>query len=250
MSGVYREPEYGFPADAQWVDFTGLEGTSCYCDDAAAKAIRERCPVVAGHDRVAGLNFIDSGDYHYMTALLTERMAEPFSLVLIDNHPDMQQPAFGAGILSCGGWVRWMLEHQPLLRQVLIVGINPSLCCETEGFEGCVTVVPQGSEDYADAAKKWLGSVQEPVYLSIDKDVLAPEFAATNWDQGTMTLESLLELCSIFKNRIAGVDICGELPAVKGGTSGDYKKNAFANKKLLGFGKELLSLRDKNIAQR
>ena len=59
MSGVYREPEYGFPADAQWVNLTGLEGTSCYCDDAAAKAIRERCPVVAGHDMAAGLNFID-----------------------------------------------------------------------------------------------------------------------------------------------------------------------------------------------
>ena len=53
-----------------------------------------------------------------------------------------------------------------------------------------------------------------PVYLSIDKDVLCPEDARTNWDQGEMKLEELEEMIKqVFQKRnVLGIDVCGENP--------------------------------------
>ena len=50
------------------------------------------------------------------------------------------------------------------------------------------------------------------VYLAIDKDVLAPAFAQTDWDQGKMTLETLQGIITeVFGvANIVGIDVCGE----------------------------------------
>ena len=50
------------------------------------------------------------------------------------------------------------------------------------------------------------------LYISIDKDALSPDHAATNWDQGSLSLEHMKAIISeIAKDRkIIGVDICGE----------------------------------------
>jgi len=52
-----------------------------------------------------------------------------------------------------------------------------------------------------------------PLYLSIDKDVLTPDWALTNWDQGEMTLPCMNTFLRFFISRyqILGTDICGEL---------------------------------------
>ena len=56
------------------------------------------------------------------------------------------------------------------------------------------------------------------VYITIDKDVLAPPAAATNWDQGQMPLEDLLAALRIIGRRceIAGVDVVGDYSPVTG----------------------------------
>ena len=50
------------------------------------------------------------------------------------------------------------------------------------------------------------------LWLTIDKDVLRPEEAATNWDQGEMPLAALLaalqRLCG--SGRVFGADVCGD----------------------------------------
>ena len=96
--GFYREMEReGW--DVSCISCRGMEGTNCYCDEAAAEEIRERIrPFGAG-----GLHFLDSGNYHYVSRLWLELVTEPFDLLVFDHHTDMQEPAFG-GILSCGGW--------------------------------------------------------------------------------------------------------------------------------------------------
>ncbi len=50
------------------------------------------------------------------------------------------------------------------------------------------------------------------VYISIDKDVLRPQDAQTNWDQGTMSLQMLLIYIDyLFRYKhVLGVDVCGE----------------------------------------
>ena len=80
------------------------------------------------------------------------------------------------------------------------------------------------------------------IHISIDKDVLCPEEAATTWSQGDMTLEEMLKvllaLCSHFEKengKILQVDICGECDPDK---SMESPKNDHANKELLRFWKK------------
>jgi len=50
-----------------------------------------------------------------------------------------------------------------------------------------------------------------PVYLSIDKDVLSPRVVQTNWDQGVLTEETLIEAVRFLKPRLLAADVTGEI---------------------------------------
>ena len=100
------------------VGMEDIEGTGCYCDPEAEEEIRRRLEPF----RAARIRWIDSGDYHYVTKILAEFQEEPFVLVLIDNHPDDQEPAFGGDVLSCGSWVKAMREGNPFLEEVWTLG--------------------------------------------------------------------------------------------------------------------------------
>jgi arginase family enzyme len=52
----------------------------------------------------------------------------------------------------------------------------------------------------------------DAIWLTIDKDVLAESEALTNWDQGQMPLQAMLDLIADVgaRKRIIGADICGE----------------------------------------
>ena len=94
-----------------------IEGTCCYCSPEAEAEIMDRL-VPQPEERV---RWIDSGDYHYVTKILAAREREPFTLVLVDNHPDDQAPAFG-GVLSCGSWVNDLREGNPMLEEAWTLG--------------------------------------------------------------------------------------------------------------------------------
>jgi hypothetical protein len=52
-------------------------------------------------------------------------------------------------------------------------------------------------------------------YLSIDKDVLSPISAHTNWDQGCMTQHEMLDAISLFRGRLVGADVTGDVSAYR-----------------------------------
>jgi hypothetical protein len=60
----------------------------------------------------------------------------------------------------------------------------------------------------------------DAVYLTIDKDAIEPAEAATNWDQGAMTVHQIEILVAALsrEKRIVGADICGDysVPRVEG----------------------------------
>ncbi len=70
-------------------------------------------------------------------------------------------------------------------------------------------------------AKRYAG---KNIYISIDKDCLAPQFAITDWEQGQLTLEELTEGISQLKSTctVVGMDICGERAPNK--LSGIFKR--------------------------
>ena len=97
FSGVYEAEgflpylqELGLPV--RHVRLGEIEGTVCYCDPAAEAEIHRR--LAPGAD--AGIRWIDSGDYHYVTKILAGVRQQPFDLVLVDNHPDNQEPVSAA----------------------------------------------------------------------------------------------------------------------------------------------------------
>lgn len=135
----------------QWVDFTTLEGTNGYCDAEAAAVITERTANVMRE--LHPVTWIGNGNYHYVTHLLTMQIKDPFSLVVLDHHPDMQ-PSFFAELLSCGSWVLHALEHNPMLQQVILIGVKEELLQALPENPDVVPVVMQGelTEEAAESA--------------------------------------------------------------------------------------------------
>ena len=199
-------------ASVTYRNWREMEGTNCYCDAASKEQILSGLPAV-----LPRLRWIDSGDYHYLSHLLALREKEPFHLVLLDHHPDNQEPAFG-GVLSCGSWVKAMQEENGLLRSVLSIGP-----------EGCGEEIPAG----------WLEERRgERMYVSLDKDIMGREWARTDWSQGSHTLEQVEGILGQLLEgpvHVTAVDICGGLSPAKGATPEDLRINRETNIALYRF---------------
>ena len=222
FSGVYDAEGFlpylqGLGLPMKHVELGEIEGTVCYCDAAAEVEIRHR--LAPGAD--AGIRWIDSGDFHYVTKILAEFQEEPFVLVLIDNHPDDQEPAF-EGVLSCGSWVKALKESQPMLKDVWTLG--PDHRIRGAGVDR------ELEEDIDDLVEALEG---QRVYLSIDKDVLRREESRTDWSQGSYALETLAGwLRKLMRTNVVAIDLCGELAPSKGATPEDLRINGETNRYL------------------
>lgn len=227
--------------DIQWLDCSKIIGTDCYCDDDAIKEINE---LIENAERDSGdfnnncaeaaprIHFFDNGNYHYMSKLWTDRVQEPFTLIVFDHHPDMQPPRFG-GILSCGGWVKEVLDHNKFVQNVVIIGVKDELVetvreeLSQSGEAGILDKVTFVTEkQFLQEIPAFAGmtcndsamsvgnnkSLSSNVYFSIDKDALSTAHAVTNWDQGSLSIEMLKATIARFAagRKILGIDICGE----------------------------------------
>ena len=221
-----------------YIDCADIPGTDCYCDDEAVEAICRRI-AAAGIKDAGGIHFFDNGNYHYMSKIWTDMVQEPFSLVVFDHHPDMQEPRFG-NILSCGGWVKKVLEENKFIGNVVIIGVADHLVEEIreelsqagdtstldkvtfiKESEVRETGTPSSFSRTSSSFSRMRESLRSPtksgmtegrIYISIDKDALSPAYAATNWDQGSLDVAALKEIIAglATSHKIIGVDICGE----------------------------------------
>lgn len=209
------------------------------CSMATLRALgAELSPVLSSH---APIVFLGSGDYHHVSYLLMERLralATPLQIVVFDNHPDNMRYPFG---IHCGSWVSHVVRL-PFVTCVHVVGITSS---DVEGrhlWENHLTALYAGRVRYwcvgqdlramrrlgirhshsfptagdlldrfAFESRTW----KDPVYLSIDKDVLARGVVETNWDQGVMTLEELEQAIDMIGNVVIASDVTGEVSAYR-----------------------------------
>ena len=148
-----------------------------------------------------------------MTKFWTDKLETPFSLIVFDHHPDMQPPLFD-NILSCGSWVKDILDHNNNCKKVIIVGSSDKLIqAVPKGYERQVRFYSETTLKHEEGWQDFSsGHINGPVYISIDKDVLNPASAATNWDQGSLSLWELEKLLAVIlqKEQVVGIDICGE----------------------------------------
>jgi len=230
LSGIYEAQTFYKGLDGvNFIDLRDVPGTNCMCDDAAketlAAAIRGaggdgscwrsagasapgKDSDGSGDGAPGGLHFIDNGNYHYLSALFLEFVREPFSLVVLDHHPDMQAPMFD--ILSCGGWILHVIENNPYVRDIHVIGADPALISRVD------EKTRERVKFYENAME--LPVTEHPVYISVDKDVIRRDELVTNWDQGELSVSEVLGVVKDLFQReeseggkgIIGIDICGE----------------------------------------
>ena len=188
MSSLFADEEWS-PEGASHLDLTSLQGTTCYCDAAAEEAIANAFKSLP----VNALHWIDGGDYHYLTDIWMRFLREPTQLVLIDHHPDDQDPMFGGDILSCGGWVAHSRQHNPL-------------------------VVEESDMVYLSIDLDYLS----PDYARTNCDQ-----GSANLQELMIAIDD-----AIAGKKLVGVDICGGITAAQGGTAEDFAINNWTRKVL------------------
>lgn len=193
------------------------------------------------------VTFLGSGDYHHLTtALLAQGCREPVTVIHFDNHPDwVQFPATH----NCGGWVNRALDLPEVVR-IITLGVCSDDLVLPQLKGGNLQALASGRLEIhpwrAAPSRVWgnIGSgaghrregphliwncladldweafnaalvsrvPTEAVWVTIDKDVLGPLDAATNWDQGQMPLPALIASLRQLAagRRIVAIDICGE----------------------------------------
>lgn len=233
---VYRDEDIKDIDRFRYIDCSDIQETDMYCSKNAYEKIWGRIEPYG----IQGIHYIDSGNYHYITKIITDHITEPFGLVMYDHHTDMQIPMVPE-MMSCGDWAGQALSQNKNLRQLVIVGPPESDIEQTlESYSGSQSgrLLTFSAEDlHGDLLENKLKLIRTdlPLYISIDKDVLGTEYTETNWSQGDMSIYGLERLLSVFlggqgeeKNsdacrndernagdirhsRILGVDVCGEV---------------------------------------
>ncbi|MCR4618228.1 MAG: arginase family protein [Lachnospiraceae bacterium] len=215
FTNTYETSKY---KDFSVIECADISGTDMYLDDEAHKKISLLIKDSSPSSPASGIHLIDSGNYHYMSRVFTELIDEPYELIFFDNHTDMKPAMFD--MLSCGSWAGEVLEKDENLRRMVVIGPpqksidelpgeilgNPKLSFMSR--EKCEKI-----RDLGDFIKRETTDTV-PLYLSIDKDVLSKSEVDTNWDQGSMSLDTLAfaidEICK--GRKLIGADICGLMP--------------------------------------
>lgn len=232
FTGVYREQQFYRDSAPAWLELQQLSGCNCYCDAEAGEELRSQIRDFSPR----GIHYLDSGNYHYMSLLWLEKINTPFRLLLFDNHTDMQPPAFG-GLLSCGGWAAEALEKLSCLKELVLVGPDQESFDQAEPELRKRTLYLSRERLAASSGGEVNGFFEKlpadlPFYLSVDKDVLCPDDAATSWSQGDMRLRELEEYLEIIfrEQRVLGMDVCGECdPGSGGGLCNDRANDRLLN---------------------
>jgi len=173
------------------VDLRGMSGVRYLCSIERLCELEDKIPTYK-----RSITFIGSGDFHYVTYIFLRRINEHFNLLLIDNHLDIRETF--DGFISCGSWLKDALNLK-YLRYVFYIGPD-------------IIDVPERIIKVDDPTRlSILNKIESLLYISIDKDIISNSFLETNWEQGYLNVDDLLEILSyISASNIIGIDICGE----------------------------------------
>ena len=184
-----------------------------------------------------GVAFLGSGDFHHVSHLLIEHYAQlhqALQVVVFDNHPDNMRYPFG---IHCGSWV-WHVSRLPFVSRVHVLGITSKDVELTHAWENHLRNLHSGkvrywclgpnlnwmrplgikdsrtfarADDMLTAFHDAVENCTDPIYLSIDKDVLHIEDAHTNWDQGVMRLSEIEAAVGKIRSRVVASDVTGDI---------------------------------------
>lgn len=197
------------------------------------------------------LTFYGSGDFHHLSLALLSQFHEPVSLVVFDQHPDwditspwpccgtwvnealaqefvQKVVVVGAGPPDLHGWHLWRGNVAALRSGKLEV--YPWSWATSRAPLGPDQITPSGvfTRKKLTSSMAWSTLKQRGllamlhdvvgrlppggVYLSVDKDVLLPQDAVTNWEPGEMKLSELCEGLAWLRGAVSlvGADVTGD----------------------------------------
>ena len=226
--------------EAETISLTGWQETVRFaCRKGRLHELgRELAPILDARPPVV---FLGSGDYHHVSYLLIELLRPldtRIQVVVFDNHPDNMRYPFG---IHCASWV-WHVSRLPYVSRVLVVGITSKDVEAGRLWENHLTPLFSGKVVYfcvqrnlrilnslgnrtscsfpsmaalLEELPSTFAAAPEPVYLSIDKDVLADDIVRTNWDQGVLRLEELTSAIRMLQGRIFACDVVGDVSSYR-----------------------------------
>ncbi len=208
------------------------------CRRSQLRAWGDRLPQACGDGPV----FIGSGDFHHLSLPLIQRSIArhgPLRVLVLDNHPDNMRYPWG---VHCGSWVR-DAARMPGVLGIDVIGITSSDIVGLHVLENNLAPLWRGrlrygaigldlgawrrlrleravrsythAEQLLQASLADLQAGDEPLYLSIDKDVLDTCDVRTNWDQGCMRSSAMLAFVQALRDRIVAVDVTGDVSAYR-----------------------------------
>lgn len=206
---TYENQDFYKNKNYKIIDLYDLKNVSRYCDEDSLNKIREKIDNLDDYK----IKFIDSGNYHYVSYLILEKIKNPFILVLFDYHTDMQ-PSYFEELMSCGCWVKKALDNNKYLEKVILIGAKEELInsIDEKYKNKIITFSEEHINENMDFEKFSKQYIDKPIYISIDKDAINDEEVKTDWDQGHLTLKELKKIYrDICKDReVIGIDICGD----------------------------------------
>lgn len=207
---------------------------------ATLAALKARLAAALPLEAEPELVFAGSGDFHHVTPLLLARaiarFGGPVTVLHFDNHPDWVRHAPGR---HCGSWVGPAARLDGVAR-VITVGACSGDIGRRRSREGDLSLIaedrlalyawasPDGEAEVALEGRAWptitaMGEAAflarldaeiatAKVYVTIDKDVLAPADAVTNWDQGQASLDFVLAAIATAAagRQVIGADVVGD----------------------------------------
>ena len=181
------------------IDCSDILETDLYCTKKGEAEIQKRIENFS----INGVHFIDSGNYHYITKIMTDKINKKFSLVLYDHHTDMQKPMV-EGMTSCGDWAAQVIEQNENLEQLILVGASEVDIQQINVKNQSKLITFSAEELRNDSGREKLDLIETdvPFYISIDKDILDKHYIETNWSQGHMSLGMLEHLLKFFLNQL------------------------------------------------
>ncbi len=141
---------------------------------------------------------------------LCKKIFNNLKLVIFDAHPDVE---VDCGVASHEDWLRVLIREKFVKpREVMIIGLRSFSRKELEFLrDNKITVfTPIDVLNNLDLIIKKLRSLDAPVYLSCDIDVLDPDIAPGVYyrEMGGLLYEELENLINIIKDKIVFSDIC------------------------------------------
>lgn len=213
-------------------------------DRTAAIALRERLEAVWPEEPT--LIFYGSGDFHHLCALFLGLVEEPVTVIQFDNHPDWTS---FPKTLNCGSWVNRALELAHV-EKVVTIGPAADDFIRPERKHANLQAIRDGRLEvhpWRAAPSRIRGAAVDgpgcrtedrtlvwnqlaemdfeafiedlderlphtAIWVTLDKDVLGPREAVTNWDQSELSLDMITAAIRKLgrSRRVLGIDVCGD----------------------------------------